>query len=686
MSEHSVSTQAGTPRPSTTDPAASNVATLMQQTDWSQHPMGPPSGWPQSLRTLVDTLTASHHGMMLAWGPELTLFYNDAYAPFLGLKHPWGFARPFAEVWSDVWSDISPLVDQAMAGESVWFQDYHLVMERNGYPEDTWWQFSYSPVRDENGAIVGMLNVTSEMTGKVLAEQRLRALNKDLEQRVTERALQRGTLWQVSSDMLSVVDAASGRVDAVNPAWEAALGWYAADMEGRAFTEFVHSDDLAETRAAFDRLRAGEAVLRFENRYRTRDGDWRWLSWVALPEGGKVYSTARDITEEKARQSALEATQEALRQSQKMEAMGQLTGGVAHDFNNLLTPIIGALDMLMRRGTGTDRERRLIDGALQSADRAKTLVQRLLAFARRQPLQPVAVAIPSIAAEMVGLIDATLGPTIEVRVDLPADLPPVIADPNQLEMALLNLAVNARDAMPEGGVLTIGATRESVAGRHRTDLPRGHYVRLYVADTGTGMDEATLARAVEPFFSTKGIGKGTGLGLSMVHGLVAQLGGRLMIDSTPGQGTTIELWLPVSPVPVASDADGPAPALPPVQANGTALLVDDEDLVRMSTADMLMRLGFAVVEARSAEEALRLIEAEPLPDLVVTDHLMPGMSGAELARTLRARHPGLPVLVVSGYADVGGIPIETARLAKPFRSADLAASLAQLIPDFAPVA
>jgi CheY-like chemotaxis protein len=361
-----------------------------------------------------------------------------------------------------------------------------------------------------------------------------------------------------------------------------------------------------------------------------------------------------------------------------MEAMGQLTGGVAHDFNNLLTPIIASLDMLLRRGVGTERERRLIDGALQSAERAKMLVQRLLAFARRQPLQPGPVDMKQLVGGMADLIASTLGPRIDVRVELPDDLPPALADANQLEMALLNLAVNARDAMLDAGVLTISAARESVRGRHPAKLRPGHYIRLSVRDTGVGMDEATLARAVEPFFSTKGIGKGTGLGLSMVHGLAEQLNGGMTITSSPGQGTTVDLWLPISPFAAEEDGPRPDPASTP-NAHGTALLVDDEDLVRMSTADMLMDLGYEVVEAQSAEEALRMVQEGLRPDLVVTDHLMPGMSGVDLARDLRSRRPDLPVLIVSGYAEADGVAPGLPRLTKPFRSAELAACLAALV-------
>ncbi len=393
-------------------------------------------------------------------------------------------------------------------------------------------------------------------------------------------------------------------------------------------------------------------------------------------DGLNFVAVGRDLTEAKAREADLEVAREALRQSQKMEAMGSLTGGVAHDFNNLLTPIIGSLDMLVRKGVGTDRERRLIEGALQSAERAKMLVHRLLAFARRQPLQPTGVDVAKVIDSMTGLIESTIGPTITVAVELD-ELPPAHADLNQLEMALLNLAVNARDAMADGGTLTIGACRRSVQAGEVAGLAQGHYICLSVGDTGCGMDEDTLQRAIEPFFSTKGVGKGTGLGLSMVHGLTAQLGGGLTIDSAPGRGTTISLWLPVSMV-TPSGEERPAEQSPFPTRLGTALLIDDEDLVRMSTAHMLADLSYNVVEAASAEEALRLIDNGLVPDVLITDHLMPGMSGADLARRLKHSHPALPVLIVSGYADESGIDADIPRLTKPFRNAELELCLTAL--------
>jgi PAS domain S-box-containing protein len=477
----------------------------------------------------------------------------------------------------------------------------------------------------------------------------------------------------------------------------------AARMDGRSREAFIGKShwDLWPGSEADAQGRLYKQVMRqaapgsAEVHYEGADGRAAWVEIDAFPVPDGVAIFYRDITARKVAEEALRelnatlekrvdertreliGAQDALRQAQKMEAMGQLTGGVAHDFNNLLTPIVGALDMLQRRGLGGEREQRLIGGAVQSAERAKVLVQRLLAFARRQPLQPTAVDIARLIADMADLIASTSGPQIRVSIDAPEDLPFARADQNQLEMALLNLSVNARDAMPDGGTLRISATSGEAHAGGPLALAPGAYVRLSVADTGSGMDEATLARAAEPFFSTKGVGKGTGLGLSMVHGLASQLGGALTIQSRQGMGTNVELWLPTSDSApdsaLPSDRDTPA-----AQSAGLVLLVDDEELVRMSTAEMLGDLGYDVVEASSAEEALERLHRGLRPDLLMTDHLMAGMNGTDLARLVRSEQAEVKVLVVSGYAESEGVAPDLARLAKPFREAELAERLANL--------
>jgi signal transduction histidine kinase len=361
-----------------------------------------------------------------------------------------------------------------------------------------------------------------------------------------------------------------------------------------------------------------------------------------------------------------EAAQEALRQSQKMETIGQLTGGVAHDFNNLLVPILGNLDLLRRRSTGDEREKRMIDGALQSAQRAKTLIQRLLAFARRQPLQVAPVDIGQLIENIADIVTRTTGPQIEVVVDIGTDLPPALADANQVEMAILNLSVNARDAMPDGGKLTIAADQAVIAGDTSLNLAPGKYVCLSVVDTGTGMDAETAARAIEPFFSTKGIGKGTGLGLSMVHGLASQLNGTLKIETEPGAGTSIRLWLPASTETPTDIASTELIASHIVVHKGLALVVDDEDQVRQTTAEMLKDLGYETIEVADAFAAGVILEEGRQVELVVTDHLMPGMTGAELATRIRSKWPQISILLISGYAEPKGVPADLPRLTKPF--------------------
>ena len=366
-----------------------------------------------------------------------------------------------------------------------------------------------------------------------------------------------------------------------------------------------------------------------------------------------------------------------LHEVQKLETLGQLTGGVAHDFNNLLTPVIGNLDLLRRRLPPDDNKHRLIDVALQAASRAATLVQRLLAFARRQDLQARAVDIGGLIAGMSDLLRRSIGPTIRVNIHSEPELPAAKVDPNQLELAILNLAINARDAMPFGGEITIETRAETVAGGGA--LEPGEYVCVSLRDTGVGMDRETLQRAVEPFFSTKGIGEGTGLGLSMIHGLAAQLGGRLDLASSPGGGTTASIWLPVS----ADEALETAPevsSVTPAPHRATILLVDDEELVRTGTAEMLSDLGYTVIQAASGAEALRMLRSGCEPDLLVTDYLMPGMNGVELVGYAVEIAPRSKPLLITGYSDIATGPgADLPRLKKPFRQTELARRVADLL-------
>ena len=365
---------------------------------------------------------------------------------------------------------------------------------------------------------------------------------------------------------------------------------------------------------------------------------------------------------------------------QKLESIGQLTGGVAHDFNNLLMAVLGNLELVKKYLPDNPRVLRLIDGAIQGAERGATLTKRMLAFARRQELKPEAVDIAKLVENMIEMLSRSLGPTIRISTNFHADLARTRVDPNQLELALLNLAVNARDAMPLGGDLKIAADPELVGQGDPPGLGPGSYVRIVVKDSGCGMDEATLRRATEPFFTTKDRGRGTGLGLSMVDGLVAQSGGTMRIRSKPDAGTEVELWLPVT------DADEPraraVSAAPSRAADGRpfrALIVDDDAAVRAGTAAMLEDLGHSAIEAGSGARALALLETEPDIDLVITDYAMPGMNGSQLAAKIQRLRPGLPVVIATGYANIPAEGPPLPRLNKPYRQQDLAALIASLV-------
>jgi signal transduction histidine kinase/ActR/RegA family two-component response regulator len=381
-----------------------------------------------------------------------------------------------------------------------------------------------------------------------------------------------------------------------------------------------------------------------------------------------------------ARTAEHEAAVAQLHEAQKLETLGQLTGGVAHDFNNLLTPITGALDFLQRQpGNADPRSARLIGNALQAADRATLLVQRLLGFARRQALQKQAVDLRSLLTGIRDLIASSIGPTVELHMRIDVGTALALADPNQLELAILNLCVNARDAMPEGGALTIVIEEVAIGPRSEPRLSPGLYLRLSVIDAGVGMDEETLARAVEPFFSTKETGRGTGLGLSMVHGLAAQLGGAFALTSVPGEGTRADLYLPVAEAGEAVRRKAPADPVGAVSRPLSVLLIDDEEIVRSATAELIRDLGHDVTEAGSGAEGLGKLAAGLHVDVVISDYKMPRMNGAEFARRVGEMRPGTAVLIITGYIGTAEDLPDLPRLAKPFSQADIAAALGALM-------
>ncbi|MBO9601240.1 MAG: PAS domain-containing protein [Novosphingobium sp.] len=790
-------------KPDLTDifPGESAMAQAMRAHEWAATALGEPGGWPEALKIPLRILLTSRFEMWLGWGPELNFFYNDAYVPTLGIKHPVALGRPFQEVWAEVYDDVADQVARVRAGEATWNKALLLLLERSGFPEETYHSFSYSPLYDAEGAVGGMLCVVNEETGRVIGERRLETVRQlglslagatDLDKvragaqaafasnrhdfpfaaiglarddgdelfrqaspalpaepaaagaivalpqgsgwptgawdRPPTKAIaiaipgvgpdtQAGTLllalnpyirdagdlldtarllasqiggalancaalnserrradrmWSLARDLIVVVDA-DGVFRSVSPSWTRILGQPAEEIVGRAFAEFMHPDDIAASNRALAEALAEQNLSNYANRFRAADGTYHLIEWHTVVEDGLVYAYGRDVTERERVERELGNAREALFQAQKMDAIGQLTGGIAHDFNNLLMAVLGSLDLLRKRLPDEPQAQRLLNNAVEGAQRGATLTQRLLAFARRQDLTVDRVDLTQLLAGMNDLVQRSIGPEWPISTSFPLRLPPVRADANHLEMALLNLIVNARDAMPGGGTILIAASCETIARRGAAGLAPGDYVRLVVNDRGAGMDAETLRRATEPFFTTKGVGKGTGLGLPMVHGTMQQFGGALEMLSSPGKGTSAVLWLPLSP-DEAPPAEAPAAPPEPVRSPALRILaVDDDPLVLLNTTALLEDLGHEVIEAESAAAALEMFRARGDIDLLVTDQAMPNMTGAELVAAIDDLRPGAAAIIVSGYAEGVELPgREVVRLAKPFNQLALA--------------
>ena len=666
-------------------------------------------------------------------------------------------------------------------------------------------------LRDEQGAAVGFVKVLRDRTEHRRAEQQLRDLNDTLEQRVQERTRERDRVWRNAQDMIVIIDATGAFID-VNPAVARVLGWTADEMIGRTVFDFILEEDIPSTRGALDHA-IHEDLPIYVNRYRHKDGSFRWISWVAAPENDLIYAYGRNVTVEREQAKALRLhdnivqsdqspicafdadykliafnkahndefhrvngfytkvgdvlpdlfvpeqretmralmrraltgeafsvveefgkpelgkpfweisytplrdeagtiigafhhakdisarlrtevelrdAQEALRQSQKMEAVGQLTGGLAHDFNNLLTGITGSLDMIGRRVAQgrTGELDHYVQAAQGASRRAAALTHRLLAFSRRQTLDPKPTDVSRLIAGMADLIRRTVGPAVTVETVDAVGLWTALVDPSQLENALLNLTINARDAMPGGGRITIETANrwmDERAARER-DVPPGQYLSLCVSDTGTGMPPEVIARAFDPFFTTKPIGMGTGLGLSMIYGFARQSGGQVRIYSEVGQGSMVCIYLPRHyGAEVVTEGIAERAETPRAEVGETVLVVDDEPTIRMLVCDVLGDLGYAAVEAEDGPSGLKVLRSDARIDLLVTDVGLPGgMNGRQVADAARALRPGLKVLFITGYAEnaaVGNGHLEPgmAVMTKPFAMDDLAGRIRGLI-------
>ncbi|MFW2830673.1 PAS domain-containing protein [Sphingomonas sp. ID0503] len=568
----------------------------------------------------------------------------------------------------------------------------HAVIEGGGTEWRDEYRFrradgSYADIKDRGSLIRDAEGRAVRMIGAMLDQTDRKDIERELAEVVEERTRERDQIWQATPDMLCVATF-DGHFRALNPAWEETLGFSEAELVGQPFMKFVHPDDAEATSAIMSGLVAGQSIFGFENRYRALGGRYVWLNWNAVPRGDLIYSVVRDVTAAHEQADALAAAEDQLRQAQKMEAVGQLTGGIAHDFNNMLTGVLGSLELLRRyiAEGRSDRIDRYIEAAATSAQRAAALTQRLLAFSRRQSLDVQPVDVNATVRGMEDLLNRTLGEATALHLDLDPDAWAAVTDANQLESALLNLAINARDAMPAGGRLTVRSTNvtlDEAAVRYLDDVTPGDYVAIAVADTGMGMSEQVVAKAFDPFFTTKPIGQGTGLGLSMIYGFARQSGGHVGIDSALGAGTTVTLYLPRHAGEVSSappSVVGPMPA-----GRGECIMVvEDDPAVRMLIVDVLENLGYDVITAADGRQAIAMLDERPAIRLLVTDVGLPGVNGRQVAAHAREKLPGLRVLFVTGYAEQAAnrasfLVEGTDMILKPFPLDILAAKVREMV-------
>jgi PAS domain S-box-containing protein len=537
-----------------------------------------------------------------------------------------------------------------------------------------WAAVVIDPIWSPSGELLAYAKITRDLTKRKDAERQLKLSEEQF------RLLVQG----VVDYAIYMIDT-EGNVTNWNLGAQRIKGYAPGEIIGRHFSQFYTDEDRA---AGLPRraLETADREGKFESEgWRVRkDGNRFWAHVVMDPlrdETGTLLGFAkitRDITERKEAQAKLDMAREALNQSQKMEAIGHLTGGVAHDFNNLLMVVLSGLELIRKRVPPDPKITMLLDNVVQATERGAILTKRMLAFARRQELKTENIHIPELVHGMGDMLQRSLGQSASIETHFPLRLSPVSADANQLEMALLNLAVNARDAMPEGGRIIIAAHEQALSPGNFNGMKPGRYVRLSVTDTGAGMDEETLKRATEPFFTTKGVGKGTGLGLPMVHGLAEQFGGRFMLRSRVGEGTVAEIWLPTAEhIAVSEPTPPPALATKRYYEPLVVLAVDDDPLVLTNTVAMLEELGHTAIEASSGKRALEILGEDNSIDLIVTDQAMPEMTGAELARTIRAKWPKLSIVLATGFAETPADSIALPRLSKPFTQAELAEKIAQ---------
>ncbi|KQM77366.1 PAS domain-containing protein [Xylophilus sp. Leaf220] len=672
--------------------------------DWSATAVGPPQTWPVAVQATLATWLDSPQAMCMAWGPELHFLFNEAYRPFLGDRAAGAIGRRFADLWSDVWPDIEPIVARALRGEGSRFDEMPLTMLRNGAPEDTWWSFTYMPLRDEHGSVIGMVSTSTDATAQVVAAR----------QATAERARQRHALQQMPG-FVALLSGPEHVFDYVNDAYRTIAGErdFLGNGVRQVFPELAdqgYYELLDRVYATGEPFNAQSRPIRLAGHAQEHFIDL--LYHPIRDDAGAVtgifvggYDVTPRVSAERSlrglnetlearvqeRSAELLRAEEALRQAQKLEAVGQLTGGVAHDFNNLLTVIGTSVELMRRKNLPEERRRKYLEAIADTVRRASRLTAQLLAFARRQPLRPEVFDVSRQVAGVAELVRPLVGGRVQIRIEGDAAPHLADADASQFETALVNLAVNARDAMDGEGELRVRIEAVDALPALRGQPARpGRFVAVSVQDTGSGIPADKMELIFEPFYTTKEVGKGTGLGLSQVFGFAQQSGGDIAVQSTPGEGTTFTLYLPqatatataqrpvAAPLPVA-----PAPLLLPARI----LVVEDNNTVGQFSTAVLQDLGYRTHWAHDAQEALALLEADHERfDLVFSDVIMPGMNGVELAQAIRQRWPGLPVVLTSGYSEV--LAADTRHgfelVQKPYSVAALSRVIQQAIRNRAP--
>jgi PAS domain S-box-containing protein len=666
---------------------------MVRRFDWGRTSLGPIDGWSREMRATVSNVVNSPVPKVLMWGPDHIMIYNDAYSVIAGGNHPRALGGTTAAVWPEIWDWNRAILERGFAGETVDYRDQPMTLLRGGAAEELFFDLFYTPVYEAEGHVGGVLCTVIDNTARLLLERRLAGQAEALASanarfRAAMEAMH-GVLWTNDAD---------GRMVGEQPGWALLTGQGEAEYSGYGWADAVHPDDAAPTIAAWERAVATKSTFVFEHRVRRHCGTWRTFAIRGVPligDAGEIVEWVgvhSDITHQRAAEAALrdhaqqlerqvrhrERAEEQLRhlnetlearvideiatrreaeaklaQAQKMEAVGKLTGGVAHDFNNLLQVVSGNLQLLARDVAGNERAEKRIGNALAGVARGSKLAAQLLAFGRRQALEPKVVNVTRFVRGMDDMLRRAIGEGIEIETVFGGGLWNTFIDPGQIENALLNLAINARDAMAGQGKLTIelaNAHLDDDYARTHDEVAPGQYVMLAVSDTGCGMPPEVLDKVFEPFFSTKAEGKGSGLGLSMVYGFVKQSGGHVKIYSEPGEGTTIRLYLPRAVE--AEDVEVEVHNGPIIGGTETVLVVEDDEEVRATVVEMLADLGYRVLKAVDAQSALNVIESGIPIDMLFTDVVMPGsLKSPELARKARERMPEIAVLFTSGYTE-----------------------------------